>query len=159
ISHVARALTQAHAAGIIHRDLKPANIFFVRDIDREIAKVLDFGVAKIAGASGQNQHITGGAILGTPIYMSPEQARGGEPLDARSDLWSLAVVTFECLTGRVPFDGKGIGDVFVKIIEHPLPVPSDVAPFVPRAFDAWWKKAAARKADERFQTAQELADA
>jgi serine/threonine-protein kinase len=90
-SEVARALTKAHAAGLVHRDLKPANVFLVRDDDRDIAKVLDFGVAKstrlAAAPSGETKT---GEILGTPFYMSPEQARGNRDIDHRADLWALS---------------------------------------------------------------------
>jgi serine/threonine-protein kinase len=153
---VGRALSKAHAAGLIHRDLKPANVFLVRDEEREIAKVLDFGVAKVQ-ETGVDGNTKTGAILGTPYYMSPEQARGSKTIDQRSDLWALAVVVYQCLTGRLPFVGEALGDLFVKIIVEPLPVPSQVAS-VPPAFDGWWARAASRDPAQRFQTARELTD-
>ena len=154
---VGRALAKAHAAGLVHRDLKPANIFLVKDEEREIAKVLDFGVAKVkeTGIDGSTKT---GAVLGTPFYMSPEQARGSRTIDHRSDLWALAVVVFQCLTGRLPFYGEALGDLFVKIIVEPLPVPSQVAQ-VPPGFDAWWLRAASRDPAQRFQTAKDFTDA
>jgi serine/threonine-protein kinase len=155
VAQVGRALTKAHAAGLVHRDLKPANIFLVRDEDREIAKVLDFGVAKVKETvDGATKT---GAVLGTPYYMSPEQARGARDIDHRSDLWALAVVTYQCLTGQLPFMGEALGDLFVKIIVEPLPIPSRVAQ-VPPGFDGWWMRAASRAPAERFQTAKELTD-
>ena len=154
---VARALSKAHAAGLVHRDLKPGNIFLVREDDREIAKVLDFGVAKVKEVELDSSTQTG-AILGTPFYMSPEQARGTTDVDHRSDLWALGVVVYLSLTGRLPFRGKALGDLLVKIIMDPLPIPSEVAP-VPPGFDAWWTRAAARDPGERFQTAKEMVDA
>ena len=159
-SQVARALARAHAAGLVHRDLKPANIFLVRDDDREIAKVLDFGVAKsTATAMGESDSKTKtGALLGTPYYMSPEQAQGTKVVDHRSDLWALAVVVYQCITGQLPFRSEALGDLFMKIIVQPLPVPSHVAP-VPPGFDAWWARCSARDPDQRFQSAKELADA
>ncbi|WP_338091903.1 serine/threonine-protein kinase [Sorangium cellulosum] len=156
-TQVARALTRAHAAGLVHRDLKPANIFLVRDDDREIAKVLDFGIAKDSTPRVASTTKTG-SLLGTPAYMSPEQAQGTKSIDHRSDLWSLAVVVFECLTGRLPFDSAAFGDLLLKIMVRPLPVPSQIAP-VPSGFDAWWARAASREPDARFQSARELCDA
>ncbi len=156
---VGRALAKAHAAGLVHRDLKPANIFLVRDDDREIAKVLDFGVAKVkAKETGLDGRTKTGAVMGTPFYMSPEQARGSKAIDHRSDLWALAVVVYQCLVGAVPFDGDALGDLFVKIIIEPLPVPSQIAS-VPPGFDAWWARAAERDPGQRFQTAKDFTDA
>jgi serine/threonine-protein kinase len=159
-SQVARALARAHAAGLVHRDLKPANIFLVRDDDREIAKVLDFGVAKSAsmGMAESDAKTKTGALLGTPYYMSPEQAQGTKVVDHRSDLWALAVVVYQCITGRLPFRSEALGDLLMKIIVEPVPVPSHVAP-VPPGFDAWWARCAARDPAQRFQSAKELADA
>ncbi len=154
---VGRALAKAHGVGLVHRDLKPANIFLTRDEDREIAKVLDFGVAKVNDSAIDGSTKTG-AVLGTPYYMSPEQARGSKAIDHRSDLWALAVVVYQCMTGRLPFMGEALGDLFVKIIVEPLPVPSHAA-HVPPAFDAWWARAAARNPAERFQNAKEFTDA
>ncbi|WP_437738029.1 serine/threonine-protein kinase [Sorangium sp. So ce1335] len=156
-AQVARALTKAHAAGLVHRDLKPANIFLVKDDDREIAKVLDFGIAKDSTPKVTSNTKTG-SLLGTPAYMSPEQAQGTKSIDHRSDLWSLAVVVFECLTGRLPFDSQAFGDLLLKIMVRPLPVPSQLAP-VPPGFDAWWARAASREPDARFQSAREFCDA
>jgi serine/threonine-protein kinase len=152
---VGRALAKAHGVGLVHRDLKPANIFLVRDEDREIAKVLDFGVAKVKETVDGSTKT--GAVLGTPYYMSPEQARGSKTIDHRSDLWALAVVIYQCITGHLPFMGEALGDLFVKIIVEPLPVPSHFAQ-VPPGFDGWWTRAAARDPGQRFQTAKEMMD-
>jgi serine/threonine protein kinase len=156
-AQVGRALSKAHAAGLVHRDLKPANIFLVRDDEREIAKVLDFGVAKVKETSLDDATQTG-AVLGTPFYMSPEQARGSKSIDHRSDLWALAVVVYQCLIGKLPFRGDALGELLVKIIVEPLPVPSQMAE-VPPGFDAWWARAAARDPAERYQTPKELTHA
>ena len=157
---VARALGRAHAAGLVHRDLKPANIFLVHDDDREIAKVLDFGIAKSQSLTltGTDSKTKTGSVMGTPYYMSPEQAQGTKEVDHRSDLWALAVVVYQCITGTLPFDSMALGDLFVKIIVGPIPVPSHVA-VVPAGFDAWWARATQRNPNERFQSAKELADA
>jgi serine/threonine-protein kinase len=155
VRQVCRALTRAHQAGIVHRDLKPENIFLVDDDDRQLVKILDFGVAKQTSQAMDSNTKTG-AMLGTPYFMSPEQAQGIKGVDARSDLWSLAVIVYLCLTGTRPFDSEALGDLLVKIIVQPIPVPSRVAP-VPGGFDAWWARAASRNPDHRFQTAKEFA--
>jgi eukaryotic-like serine/threonine-protein kinase len=151
---VCRALTKAHQLGIVHRDLKPDNIFIVKDDDREIAKVLDFGIAKTTGLEASSKTRTG-AMLGTPYYMSPEQAQGTRAVDFRSDLWAMGVIAYQCLTGKLPFESEALGDLLMKIILSPLPVPSTVAD-VPPGFDAWWTKAASRDAAQRFASAKEL---
>lgn len=156
LTQVCRALTKAHALGIVHRDLKPDNIFLVRDDDREIAKVLDFGIAKRQDTvDGSNTRT--GAMLGTPYYMSPEQAQGIKSVDFRSDLWSLAVIAYQAITGKLPFQSEALGDLLVKIIVHPIPTPSQVAQ-VPPGFDAWFAKATQRDPNLRFQSAKDFAD-
>jgi serine/threonine-protein kinase len=160
---VGRALTKAHAAGLIHRDLKPGNIFLARDDEGEIAKVLDFGVAKVKESGLDDANTKTGAVLGTPFYMSPEQARGIKEIDHRSDLWALAVVIYQCLLGSLPFRGQTLADLFMKIIVEPLPLPSHQAEALgvalPPSFDAWWLRAVARDPGERFPSAKELTDA
>ena len=158
ITQVCRALTKAHGLNVVHRDLKPDNIFLVKDDDREIAKVLDFGIAKANTNALEGSNTKTGAMLGTPYYMSPEQAQGTKSVDYRSDLWSLAVIVFQAVTGRLPFESEALGDLLVKIIVNPIPVPSQVAADVPVAFDRWWAKAAARDPAQRFQSAKELGD-
>ncbi len=161
VAQIARGLSKAHGAGIVHRDLKPENIFLARTDDGEIAKLLDFGIAK-AAFPGADTGTLAGAVLGTPQYMSPEQVRGASDIDHRADLWSLAVVAFECLLGRLPFDSQTLGDVFAQIVADPMPVPSRVAPpgvRIPPAFDRWWARAASRDVAGRFTSAQELSDA
>jgi serine/threonine-protein kinase len=157
MNQVCRALTKAHPLGIVHRDLKPDNIFLVRDDDREVAKVLDFGIAKSQSTELGGGNTKTGAMLGTPYYMSPEQAQGTKTVDFRSDLWSLAVITFRAFTGRLPFESDALGDLLIKIIVSDLPIPSQVAP-VPSGFDAWWKRAASRDPAARFQSAKAFAD-
>jgi serine/threonine-protein kinase len=157
MSEVCRALSKAHSMGIVHRDLKPANIYMVRDDDHEITKVLDFGIAKSRVSELAGSATKTGAMLGTPYYMSPEQAQGTKAVDFRSDLWSLAVIAFQCLTGHLPFDSEALGDLLMKIMVAPIPVPSQLAS-VPPTFDRWWAKAAARDAAERFQSVKEFSD-
>lgn len=159
VSHVAKAVSRAHEADIVHRDLKPDNVFLVFNGGDEIAKVLDFGVAKVeATALGGEGHTRTGSLLGTPFYMSPEQAQGNKTIDARSDLWALGVIAFECMTGARPFSSDGLGDLVLQICIRDIPLPSTYAPLAP-GFDAWFLRACEREADQRFQSAQELTEA
>jgi eukaryotic-like serine/threonine-protein kinase len=160
VLQVSRALSKAHEAGIVHRDLKPENVFLVWDEEdrADIVKVVDFGIAKFTeGSVGMSSSTRTGSVLGTPQYMSPEQARGLRSVDFRSDLWSLAVIAYRAAVGRLPFDGEAIGDLLVKICTAPLPVPSQNAPGIPPAFDAWFARALERDPNQRFPSAAELA--
>jgi serine/threonine-protein kinase len=157
VTHVARAMGKAHELGIVHRDLKPENIFLVNNGDEEIAKVLDFGVAKFASVDlNQDTYTITGSLIGTPYYMSPEQAQGNKAVDHRSDLWALGVIAFEMITGRRPFDGEALGDLVLTICVRSIAIPSAVAA-VPAGFDAWFAKAVERDPAARFQSAREMA--
>ena len=160
IVQICRALSKAHQAGIVHRDLKPENVFLVWDAEEnaDVTKVVDFGIAKFADRSTMTSATRTGSVLGTPFYMSPEQARGLRSVDHRSDLWSVGVIAYQCLVGRLPFHGESVGDLLVTICTAPLPVPSVEAPDVPAAFDAWFARALSRNPDERFQSAASLAE-
>jgi serine/threonine protein kinase len=153
IAHVARALVRAHSLGIVHRDLKPENIFLVQGDEHEIAKVLDFGIAKHDTYSLRDKATKTGSFLGTPFYVSPEQARG-KVIDYRSDLWSLGVIAFQCLTGRPPFESEALGELMGLILYEDLPKPTERNPELPPALDEWWQRAAARDPEERFQSAK-----
>jgi serine/threonine protein kinase len=158
---VALAIGNAHNLGVIHRDLKPGNIFLAREGDLEITKVLDFGIAKVMSQTlrlSTGKGTRTGTLLGTPNYMSPEQCRGARDLDQSTDLWSLAIIAFECLTGHQPFAGESIGDVVVQICtESPL-LPSSLGD-VPAGFDEWFLKGASKQPSERFGSAREMAEA
>ncbi len=159
--HVAKAMTKAHAEGITHRDLKPDNVFIIDDGDERCAKVLDFGIAKVTGAhfnSDISNNTATGTMLGTPYYMSPEQAQGTRSVDWRSDLWSMAIIAFECVVGRVPFESTALGDLVLQICTKEAPVPSTLVT-VPEGFDAWFAKAVSKDPDDRFQSAREMNDA
>jgi serine/threonine-protein kinase len=157
ISQVARALVRAHAAGIVHRDLKPENIFLVPGDDQEVAKVLDFGIAKTTGPRFGGMETRTGVTMGTPYYMSPEQARG-KAIDWRSDLWALGVIAFQCLIGRPPFESEALGELMGMIIYDPIPRITDRNPALPAALQEWWEQAVARDREHRFQSAKELSD-
>jgi serine/threonine-protein kinase len=159
LTQVAKAIGRAHKRGIVHRDLKPGNIFVAEEDDGEVVKVLDFGIAKLTDDPLRKDNTTAtGAMLGTPCYMSPEQARGHKIVDHRSDLWSFGIIAFECLTGERPVDGATAGDVIFKICGKDMPKPSSVGP-VPPGFNAWFAQATRREPDDRFQSAKAMAKA
>jgi len=125
----------------------------------DVVKVVDFGIAKFSDASlGSSSATRTGSVLGTPHYMSPEQARGLRSVDSRSDLWSVAVIAYRCIVGALPFEGEAVGDLLVKLCTAPIPVPSQFAPGIPPGFDAWLHKALNRDPAQRFQTAAQLGD-
>jgi serine/threonine-protein kinase len=152
------ALAAAHHAGIVHRDLKPANVFLMRQHAgrADFVKLLDFGVSKF-DVLGQDASMTRtGAVLGTPYYMSPEQAKGSREVDARSDLYAAGVILYECVTGQVPFFAETFNELIFKIVlEAPLPAESFVPDLDPH-FAAILRRAMARDAGERFQSALEF---
>ncbi len=135
IAHqIARGLMKAHEAGVIHRDLKPANVFLTkRDNGQLLVKLLDFGVSKLVGDAPNSARITGsGAPIGTPLYMSPEQAEGKDDVDARADIWSLGAVMYEALAGTPPFADRGsYHGTIVGILTSRPKLLHDVAPWVP----------------------------
>ncbi len=163
IGQVAKGLMKAHANGIVHRDLKPENIHLCKGDDGEIAKILDFGLAKFYSpveADEKTVRLTReGAVFGTPAYMSPEQVKGQGNVDYRADLWALGCMAYECLTGRPVWNtDQGVAMTFAAIASSQLPMPSRLRPDLPASFDAWFKKALERDPAKRFQTAKELAE-
>jgi eukaryotic-like serine/threonine-protein kinase len=154
-----RALGAAHAKGIVHRDLKPENVQLVTKADGSLqVKILDFGVAKIlASAEGlQSSKTRTGLLMGTPLYMSPEQCKGAGPIDHRADVYALGVMLFEMLAGRPPFVAEGLGELFALHMFQPAPALADLAPVVPPHVAAAVMKALAKSPDDRFQSMDEL---
>jgi len=156
---VGGALAAAHAKGIVHRDLKPDNIFIVRDTDiagGERAKVLDFGIAKLASDQpGQQSMTRTGMVMGTPAYMAPEQCKGAGNVDQRSDLYALGCILFEMMCGRPPFVAEGAGEVMAHHIFTPPPPPSSIAPVTPM-LEQIILRALCKDPDHRFRAAEEM---
>ncbi len=156
VARVASALDFAHAQGLIHRDLKPANIFLCPAGEEYDLRVLDFGSVKMQLEMGPK--LTGvGTTLGSPAYMSPEQARGRQDIDGRSDIFSLAAVAYEALSGRVAFDGESVGEILMKVLrEQPAALalgPSGVT----AAVDAVLQRGLAKEKSERYAKASDFA--
>jgi hypothetical protein len=164
VGQACTGLVQAHAAGILHRDIKPANLFVAEEEDALVVKLLDFGLAKAMTPAaladvGHRSLTSDGLLVGTPLYMSPEQARGDKTIDGRSDLWSLGVVLYEALTGATPHeDDVSFGRIIlsvcskqVRIAERAPGTPRDVAAIVDRALEL--------DPARRFQSAGEMIDA
>jgi serine/threonine-protein kinase len=145
---VVAALEEAHAHGIVHRDVKPQNIL----LDGERALVADFGIARALEAAGGDTLSDSGALLGTPAYMSPEQAAGAKEIDARSDIYSLACVVFEMLAGEPPFTDTGTGSVLAKHLHAPPPDARSMRPSLPTAMDGVLSRALAKLPIDRYAT-------
>ncbi|HEY5372877.1 MAG TPA: serine/threonine-protein kinase [Polyangiaceae bacterium] len=164
VFQAALGLAKAHELDIVHRDVKPANLFLVVADDGEIrVKVLDFGVAKVKMEVFHETTLSvtrTGSILGTPLYMSPEQVRRASSIDASADVWSLGVLLFECLTGQLPWGPiDGFGELIAAILTNQLPMVQDLAPWVRPELAEIVQRAISRDLSYRFRTAGELCDA
>ena len=134
------AVAAAHALGIVHRDLKPDNLFIAADGEGASVKVLDFGIAKLTATEGDAAS-TGaltktGSVLGTPYYMSPEQAFGEKDVDYKTDVWAFGIILYECLTGRRPTEGDNLGQIFKIIATESIPAPRTLDASIPAEVDA-----------------------
>lgn len=159
VTHIGRALARAHEAEVVHRDLKPDNVFYVANDDEPLVKVLDFGLAKVFRVSMADPRAVTmhGTPVGTPCYMSPEQIHGATD-DHFGDLWSLAVIACECLTGALPFYSQHLPTLIALLSNRVRPVPSQLGS-VPAGFDTWFAKATHPDVERRFHSAKELVDA
>ena len=157
-----RGLAAVHEAGIVHRDLKPENIFLKRDGDSVFPKILDFGISRsVEPASGRRSALTTkeGIIVGTPEYMSPEQARGLKTVDRRTDLYSMGVILYEAFTGVLPFSSENIGDLIIDIVTGTAPQVLELNPGISRALSDVIAQAMAKSPDDRFDTATQMQEA
>ncbi len=156
---VARALGAAHEAGVVHRDMSSSNVFLTRGDDGEVAKVVDFGAAHLLRAPKHEEVPDGppGIVLGTPWYMAPEQARG-YPCDERTDLYSLGVVLYEMLAGRVPFDDENVREIVRMHVLTPAPAVSSPLEPLPELLEKVVARLLRKDADERYQTAAALVE-
>jgi serine/threonine-protein kinase len=157
LRQVCGALCEAHAAGLIHRDIKPSNIFAARRAGTgDVAKLLDFGLV-LSRAGSDAARLSGeGQVLGTPLYMAPEQATSGRELDGRSDLYSLGAVAYYLLTGRPPFDGRGAIEVMIAHARDPVVPPSQGRADVPQDLECVVLRCLAKDPAERFPDAEGL---
>jgi serine/threonine protein kinase len=154
---LASSLAAAHEREVIHRDLKPGNVFVIRDAEvpgGERTKILDFGVCKLGDADASATQT--GTMLGTPVYMSPEQCRGAGHVDPRSDVYSLGCVLFHMVTGRPPFDCEAVGDYIAAHLKEPAPAPSSIADAIPPEVDAVLARCLAKEPDQRFSSMTDL---
>ncbi len=155
IGQVAKGLQRAHKHNIVHRDLKPANIFLATNEDgEEVAKILDFGIAKMEHEDKDYKATATGVIMGTPLFMSPEQARGLKSVNATSDLYSLGMVAYAALVGDVPFHSESFGDLVYMVCTKDLPPLGEVAPWLPATMDGWFRCACHKEQTMRFANAE-----
>jgi serine/threonine-protein kinase len=151
------ALAASHQKGIVHRDLKPDNIYLCpRGGDKNFVKILDFGIAKLTGDGGNSMKTRTGLVIGTPAYMSPEQCEGKGLIDHRSDVYSLGVLMYELLTGRVPFPGDGFGEILVAHLTRQPELPSSINPDVTPELEAIVLHAIEKDRNRRFQSMTEM---
>ncbi len=153
------AIAEAHAIGIVHRDLKPQNLFLTRRNDGSACvKVLDFGIAKL-NLSTADQLTRTTAVMGSPLYMSPEVMQSARNADHRTDIWSLGVILYQLVTGKLPFLGETLPAVCLKIVNEEPPPPSSLAVGLPPALEQIILRCLAKAPDARFQSVKELSDA
>ncbi len=157
------AVAEAHALGIVHRDLKPANLFVIRRPEGTLSvKVLDFGISKMRSAGGSLPDVSitkTSAMMGSPLYMSPEQLQSAKDVDARADIWALGVILYELVSGVPPFMAEGVAELVAHIFTLPAPPLSQVKASVPAAVEAVISRCLEKDRNRRFESVGELAQA
>jgi serine/threonine protein kinase len=156
---VLTGLHAAHEAGVVHRDLKPDNIFLAVKNGATRAKIVDFGISKVAGSPEDMRLTRTGQIMGTPLYMAPEQTRGAADIDRRADVYAMGVILYEMSTGRLPFEATTIYELIVKHATEAPPPPRTHRESLPEAVDAVIMRCLEKPLTARYQTARELLDA
>jgi predicted Ser/Thr protein kinase len=156
---VVSALAAAHEVGIVHRDVKPDNIFLSSERNLIVPKVLDFGISKLSHPENAASLTGTGTLLGTPHYMSPEQAQTDKNIDARSDQYSIGVILYQCATGRVPIEGRSLYDLIPRIVQGDFTAPRQLNPSLPAAFERLILRAMARNPNDRLSSTRALGHA
>jgi serine/threonine protein kinase len=152
------AVAQAHALGIVHRDLKPSNLFIAkRPNGTPILKVLDFGISKITNTLADGSVTSTKTMLGSPVFMSPEQLRSAKKVDHRTDIWAIGVVFYHLLTGGFPYEAESIGELFAAVLEQMPASIRAMRPDVPPELEAIYRRCLSRNVDERYPNVAELA--
>jgi serine/threonine-protein kinase len=159
VEQVCRALGRAHREGLVHRDIKPHNIFLTPESDGQVfVKLLDFGIAKDAGSRITALTLTG-EVVGSALYVSPEQLHEANSVGPSTDIWSLGIVIYEMLTGRLPFEGRSLPELFMRVTEGNYRPVSEIEPGLPQALDAFFERIIKVDPSLRFQSVDELAAA
>jgi serine/threonine protein kinase len=160
VLQASEAIAEAHSLGIIHRDLKPQNLFVTRRVDgRPLVKVLDFGISKTLDSQSGLSLTRTSSIMGSPLYMSPEQMRSTKNVDQRSDIWALGVILYELLTGRVPFEAEAVPELCLKVVQDPAEPPKSLRPEIPEGLNAVVLKCLEKDTAHRFANVAEFAEA
>ena len=156
LSQMCPAIGRAHEIGIVHRDLKPENLFLVDTGYQDFLKVLDFGISKSTQVAADDVNTSTEMVAGTPKYMSPEQLMSTKDVDARADLWAIAVIAYHMITGKAPFEGETVTALSMAVCLSEFPKPSERVAGLPPFLDDWFRKALDKEPENRFASADEL---